>query len=189
MIKWSDNKDRPTLVAGNYTGELFKIEYHPTPEEVAQGKIPQFGPYFTFVFKMVDPVEFANTFRSGICSAKRHPKSKLTQWLQAFGLTTAQIGEQLDEALLLGKQVKLRLDADDNGQMKITAVGSVNGPAPVASTTPLTFKPAARTSQAAPVQLAQPVQMRPTVAAPTVVPVAQAKPVNLPAADLDDIPF
>lgn len=185
MIKWSENKDRPALVAGNYVGELFKMEYHPTAEETAQGKIPQFGPYLTFVFKMVEPAEFANTFRSGICSAKRHPKSKLTTWLQAFGLTMSQLGEQLDESLLIGKQVKLRLDPDDNGQLKITAVGPVNGPAPVASTTPLSFKPAARAPQAAPTPAPQ-VQARPSVQQPT----TQPKPAPLPASDLlDDIPF
>lgn len=185
MIKWSDNKERTALVAGNYVGELFKMEYHPTPEEVEQGKIPQFGPYLTFVFKMVEPVEYANNFRSGICSAKRHPKSKLTAWLQAFGLTMAQMGEQLDESVLLGKQVKLRLDPDDSGNLKITAVGPVDGPAPVPLTLAVGFKPAVKSAPKAQTPAAAP-QVK--VATPTPAAPSLGTP-NLPAGDLDEVPF
>lgn len=194
MIKYSDNRDtRTPLVAGNYVGELFKVEYHPTPEEVAQGKIPQFGPYLTFVFKMLEPVEYANNFRSGICSAKRHPKSKLTAWLQAFGLTMAQLGEQLDESLLLGKQVRLRLDPDDSGQLKITAVGPLSGPAPVPLTAAVGFKPAAKSATPKPPLSSTPVSAAPSVKVAEVSTsststVSLGSP-NLPADGMDDIPF
>lgn len=184
MIKFVKNDDRPQLVAGQYVGELKKLEFHPTEEETAKGIVPQFGPYFTFVFKMVQPTEFENAFWSGICSAKRHPKSKLTLWLQAFGVSVADLGEQLDESLLLGKQVRLKLEMNPKSQrLQIVAIAPLSATAAVAPTAPVGFKPASRqpvqatTSQSAPVQ-------RPVVSQPVVV----TQPATF-SQDMDDIPF
>lgn len=146
MIKLSDSgKDRPQLQPGNnYIGQLMRLEFHPTAEETAQGVVPQFGPYLTFVFKIISPAEFATAYISGICSAKRHPKSKLVSWLRALGVDINQVGEQLDEAMLVNKQVRLRVELGANQRMKINAMGPVDGPAPVAVSTTLGFKPAVR---------------------------------------------
>lgn len=185
MIKFTDKSDRPTLVPGDYVGELVKIEYHPTEQETAQGVVPQFGPYLTFLFKVVEPAQFANALRSGICSAKRDPRSKLTIWLKAFGLNATEIGAELDEALLVGKQVRLRMDMDKNQQLKITAIGPVNGAPPVAVNAPVGFKPASR-----PPSLATPAP-RPALVQQSSVPTPLPKPSTptLPPANLDDIPF
>lgn len=149
MIRFdsSSREPRPQLVPGEFTGELMKIEYHPTDEEVRQNKIPQFGPYLTFVFKIVEPAQFANAFRSGICSAKRHPRSKLAQWLGAFGVDITSMGDSLDEAALIGKRVKLKLEMDQQDRLKITSVWPIGGQPPVTPNAPVGFKPAARTIQ------------------------------------------
>lgn len=182
MIKFSDgNRDRVQLSPGNYTAQLIKVEHHPTEEETAQGVIPQFGPYLTFVFKTIEPV--ANGFVSGICSAKRHPKSKLTSWLAALGVNINEVGENLDEASLRGRQVKLRVEQGANDRLKITAMASVNALVAVPTSAPLGFKSA-------------PKAQAPRPATPSYQPPVQkvAAPVNPPATpftstDLDDVPF
>lgn len=189
MIKFNDNREnRPQLVPGVYTGELVKIEYHPTDEETAEGKIPEFGPYLTFVYKVTEPAEFANAFRSGICSAKRNPKSKLSQWLRAMGVDLATMGDALDESVLIGKQVKMKLENDKSDRLKIMSIWPVGGTQPVPQDAPVSFRPANR-----PATLGKPAGLGSVVGGLVSRPVVQP-PVVKPApvqVDLgaDDIPF
>lgn len=145
MIRIDNNREPlPPVSVGEHVGQLYKLTFHPTEEEVAQNVIPEFGPYLVFTFKVVGGTS-DGSFISGICSAKRHPKSKLVSWLTSFGLTAADIGEQLDEAQLVGKSVRLLVGLDKNQKLKITAMGRVNSTAPLlAMDAPLGFKPAAR---------------------------------------------
>lgn len=171
MIKFTDNsKDRPTLVPGSYTATLYRIDSHPTEEETTQGIVPPFGPYLTFIFKVKEPAEFANAFWSGICGAKRHPMSKLVKWLQGFGGEPDQYftDGQLDESLLVGKEIQLVLAINPKNQkLQIASISPVG--APVTTTTnstagqPIALKPAVR-----PVQVTKPVAVQKVV--PTSLP-------------------
>lgn len=156
MIKVPDNsKNRPTLVAGTYVATLQRIESHPTEEETAQGIVPQYGPYLTFVFKIQEPEQFANAYWSGICSpssfggSKKYPKpSKLISWLRGFGGDPEQYftDSQLDESLLVGKQVRLTLTPNPKNQkLQIASINPLDGsPVQQSSASQISVKPAVK---------------------------------------------
>lgn len=184
MIKINSNNrnpNQPDLAEGNYTGEVVKVEYHPTEEETNQGVVPPYGPYLTFVFKIVDNPQYPNTLKSGICSASRNPKSKLATWLSALGVSIASLGDQLDESALLHKKVELEIKANkNNGRLNVVGIKPL-GASNLPPTAPLGLKPKSALSP----QLSRPATPPQTTRPQTTV--TSNTQASLP--DMDDVPF
>jgi hypothetical protein len=144
MINMFPKTAKPLLPEGTYVGTLKRIEFHPTQEETDKGIVPPFGPYLKFVFQVKEPQEHSGRWTSGICSIKRDPRSKLAQWLPAFGLTIKSLGDQVDENLFLNKEVRLKLEKNPNtDKVNITEMSALTDPiTPTSSKAPLSFKPA-----------------------------------------------
>ena len=160
MINMFPKSVKPPLPEGTYVGTLKRIEFHPTQEETDKGIVPPFGPYLKFVFQVKDPQEHSGRWTSGICSIKKDPRSKLAQWLPAFGLTIKTLGDQVDENLFVGKEVRLKLEKNPNtDKVNITEMSSLTEPeTPPVSKAPLSFKPATP-KQAAQAPVQQPVTL------------------------------
>jgi len=102
MLKKEDY-ERPE--DGEYIAELTDVV------EFASEQHPEWGTSLRFQFKILeDP--YVNSVVSGLVSASWKPGNKLDKWLIGLGVDSSNIGDQLNEKELKGKQARIYVEKD-----------------------------------------------------------------------------
>ena len=118
-------------------------EHRPVPEGIYIARVdsieayshPEYGESIKWGFTLQDSrVEINGSTVSAMCSTKTSPKSKLTAWLQAFGIFL-EIDQQFDVETLLGQICRVRVKnrttvKNVNGVEKTLTFSNVDGVAP-----------------------------------------------------------